>query len=62
MTQTKMKSESLPKPIWIRTDKVFTLNLARVVKNVGEANEDVIRQARQAIRGKMGCHPSGIHR
>lgn len=59
LTQDGMKSGCLPKPSWIRTDKVFTLNRALVVKSVGEVTGDIFRQALREICGKIGCYLPG---
>lgn len=36
---------ALPKPTWIRTDKVFSFNEALVVKVVGKLSDKLIQQA-----------------
>jgi mRNA interferase MazF len=59
LAQDGMKSGSLLKPSWIRTDKVFTLNRALVAKSVGKVSEDIFRQARRAICDKIGCFLRG---
>ena len=53
--QEDMLNGNLPKPSLIRTDKVFTLNQALVVKSVGKVRDDVFVQALHALCRKIGC-------
>jgi mRNA interferase MazF len=47
----------LPKKSWIRTDKLFTLSSAIVVKDFGAVRPDVFKKVLQDICGTIGCPP-----
>ncbi len=55
LTQSDMQAGKLPKPSWVRTDKVFTLNDSLMVKTVGRVTAELLRQALSALCGKIGC-------
>ncbi|MGQ0594257.1 MAG: type II toxin-antitoxin system PemK/MazF family toxin [Gammaproteobacteria bacterium] len=55
LTQPDMQGGKLPKPSWVRTDKVFTLNNSLMVKTVGRVTAEFLRQALSALCGKIGC-------
>ena len=55
LKQRDMETGTLPKPSWIRTDKVFTLNDSLLVKTVGRVTAQLMRQALSAVCGKLGC-------
>jgi mRNA interferase MazF len=57
LLQQDMISGNLPKPSWIRTDKVFTLNRTLIVKTVREVGEAVFQQAQRAICIKIRLSP-----
>lgn len=55
LNQQDMRTGSLPKPSWVRTDKVFTLNRSLAVKSIGEVRDALFMQARAAVCQKLGC-------
>lgn len=55
VTQPDMQTGKLPKPSWVRTDKVFTLNESMTVKTVGQLTAELLRQTLSALCGKLGC-------
>jgi mRNA interferase MazF len=40
LTQRDMESGNLPKPSWIRTDKIFTLNQSLIIKEIGTVKKE----------------------
>lgn len=51
---------SLPKPSWIRTDKVFTFSQSLVVAHVGTLKPAILQQALQALCDKVGLSTTHV--
>jgi mRNA interferase MazF len=54
ISQVEMASGTLPKPSWIRPDKVYTLNDALVVKVVGQVRGELLQQTADALCRNIG--------
>jgi mRNA interferase MazF len=50
-----MKSGHLPKPSWIRVDKIFTLSEALIVRNYGTLNTTAFQEALRHLCEYIGC-------
>lgn len=55
LTQPDMQAGKLPRPSWVRTDKVFTLNDSLMVKTVGRVTAELLREAHSGLCGKIDC-------
>lgn len=50
-----MQQGQLPKPSWVRTGKVYTLNESLVAKHFGRLTETALRQVHSDFCMRMGC-------
>ena len=57
LTQPDMRTGALPKPSWVRTDKLFTLNRHLIAVHFGQVTNDLLLRARQAACDHLGCYP-----
>ena len=54
LTTTDIIDGILPKPSWIRVDKVFTLSEQSIVKHVGKINAECVGRALKGLCGLVG--------
>jgi len=54
-----MATGHLPKPSWIRCDKVFTLSDSIIVKNYGSLDKDVLQEVMKRVCNHLGCNDLG---
>ena len=45
----------LPKESWIRTGKIYTLNISLVTGRFGTLQYDILQQVQQALCSRLGC-------
>lgn len=50
-----MQRGQLPKPSWVRTAKVYTLNVSLVAKHFGRLTETAMRRIHGDFCMRMGC-------
>jgi len=50
-----MVAGHLPKPSWIRYDKIFTLSENIVIRNYGTLNIDIFLKVREKLCSYLGC-------
>lgn len=53
--QDDMEDGVLPKPSWIRTDKVFTLSHGFIVSTVGQVSGKIMEQAVKGLCNKVSA-------
>ena len=58
ITNDALTQGKLPKPSWIRCDKVFTLSVKTIVKTYGRLDAGVLNMARDGFCQYMGCRHS----
>ena len=56
LTQPDMRTGTLPKPSWIRTDKLFTLNRQLIAAQFGQVTDDLLQRARRSACDHLGCY------
>ncbi len=54
LTSADITDGSLPKPSWIRVDKVFTLSEQSIIKHVGKIKGERVENALQRLCGIVG--------
>lgn len=57
ITADNLSTGSLPKPSWIRLDKVFTLSASSIVKAIGTVEPAILKQALAGLCATVG-YPS----
>ena len=55
INESSMASGRLPKPSWVRCDKVFTLRQGDIVGNYGALKENVFSEVRRVMCENLGC-------
>lgn len=55
LVQDDMEDGVLPKPSWIRTDKVFTLSHGFIVSTVGRVSGKIMEQAVKGLCNKVSA-------
>jgi mRNA interferase MazF len=58
ITTEEMVEGQLPKPSWIRCDKVFTLNVNIIAKRYGKLGTQAFHTARDGFCRYIGCQSS----
>ncbi|PKN31011.1 MAG: growth inhibitor [Deltaproteobacteria bacterium HGW-Deltaproteobacteria-21] len=53
--EKSLASGRLPKPSWVRCDKIFTLRQEDVVGNYGALKDDVFSEVRRVMCINLGC-------
>jgi len=56
MTQGDLRVGTLPKPSWVRTDKLFTLNRQLVAAHFGTVTTDLLGRVRRSACKVLGCY------
>ncbi len=56
VTAEAVSDGELPKPSWIRVDKVFTLEQSLILRRFGRLNSETLRRAVSALCRRVG-HP-----
>ncbi len=54
LTNESLREGALPKPSWVRVDKVFTLSSSNVVKVIGSVRKDVFQSVLTEMCKKVG--------
>ena len=54
---SRLRQGALPKPSWVRTDRVVTLSASLVIKSVGLAHESLLAEAVSSL-----CHHLGMEK
>ena len=54
LTQLDMREGILPKPSWIQTDKVFTLNNSLIERRVGGVQDTVLESVLRSLCPRLG--------
>src|SRR5271165_2448060 len=49
LTSAGLLRGALPRPSWIRTDRIVTLNASLVVKSVGRVSDEIVATAVKAV-------------
>ena len=57
LNQPDMRMGALPKPSWVRIDKLFTLNRQLIAISFGNVTDDLLRRVRRAACLHLGCYP-----
>jgi mRNA interferase MazF len=55
ISERSMLAGNLPKPSWIRCDKLFTLSRGVVAGWYGSVHDDVLGQALRIVCAHLGC-------
>ena len=58
LTPPDLRAGTLPKPSWVRTDKLFTLNRKLIAAHFGQVTNDLLLRARHAACDHLGCYPA----
>ncbi len=53
--EKSMATGRLPKPSWVRYDKIFTLSETVVVRNFGTLDGDIFREVMKRLCKYLGC-------
>ncbi|MBF0125140.1 MAG: type II toxin-antitoxin system PemK/MazF family toxin [Magnetococcales bacterium] len=53
-----MSYGSLPKPSWVRLDKIYTLDTGSVIRNLGRITPDFFAMVVRKVCYTVGCYPS----
>lgn len=56
LMQFDLVTGQLPRPSWIRTDKIYTFNSVIVVAHFGQLAVERLAQARQLVCAHLDCH------
>ncbi len=55
LDDTSLVQGRLAKPSWVRADKLFTFHKATVVKHIGRAKPQVVRDTLRVLCPVLGC-------
>ncbi len=55
LSTAQLTSGSLPKPSWIRADKLFTFQRSLVQKQIGSVKPQVVLDTLAVLRPALGC-------
>ena len=58
LNPASMSHGSLPKPSWVRLDKVYTLDTGVVVRNIGKVTPACFSMVLRGFCHTVGCSPS----
>ena len=56
IVQADMQNGTLPLASWVRTDKVYTLNISIVIKTIGQLQQSIFEKVLGLLCSKIGCH------